>query len=221
MEIGEIQINWLGHSGFLIQNSKVIYIDPFQITDNLPKADYIFLTHSHYDHCSFEDIEKILQEKTIIVAPADCQSKVFRSEKEIHFEVVEENQEIELSGIKVSVLPAYNINKPYHFLGNGGVGYLLKFHDVLIYHAGDTDLIQEMQKLTGYKQSGKNFVALLPITSKFTMSFEEAALAVKLIQPTIAIPMHYGSVIGTIEDANEFVRLCEEEGFHAKILEKI
>jgi len=221
MEIGGIQINWLGHSGFLIKNSKIIYIDPFQIKDDLPKADYIFLTHSHYDHCSREDIDKILQEKTIIIAPADCQSKVFRSENKVHFEIVEENQELDLNGIKVSVLPSYNMNKPFHFPGSGGVGYLIKINDVLIYHAGDTDFIPEMQRLTGYKQPGKNFIALLPISSKFTMSYEEAALAVKLIQPTLAIPMHYGSIAGTIEDANEFVRLCEEEGFHAKILEKL
>lgn len=221
MEIGGIQLDWLGHSGFLIRNSKVIYIDPFSIKENLPKADYIFLTHSHYDHCSFEDIEKILGEKTKIIAPADCQSKVFRTQKEIQFEVIEENQEIDLNGIKVSILPSYNIDKPFHFFGSGGVGYLIKINDVLIYHAGDTDVIPEMQKLTGYKQPGKNFIALLPVSGKFTMSYEEAVEAVKLIQPTISIPIHYGSVVGTIEDAKEFVRLCGEEGFKAIILEKI
>lgn len=221
MEINDIKIDWLGHSGILIRNSKNIYIDPFQISESLPKADYIFLTHSHYDHCSFEDINKILKEDTTIVAPADCQSKIFRSQLKIHFEVVEENQEMNLNGIRVCTLPAYNLDKPFHFFGSGGLGYLIKLEDAIIYHAGDTDLISEMQKLTGYKQQGKSFIAFLPISGKFTMSVEEAVNAVKLIKPTISIPIHYGSVIGTVEDAKEFVRLCQEEGFKSQILEKI
>lgn len=221
MEINNIKINWLGHSGFLIVCSKIIYIDPFQISENLPKADYIFLTHSHYDHCSFEDINKILKENTKIIAPADCQSKIFRSQTKIQFEIIEENQEIEFGEIKVSTIPAYNIDKPFHFFGNGGVGYILKIGNTIIYHAGDTDLISDMQKLTGYKQEKRSFLALLPISGKFTMSVEEAIEAVKLIKPSLAVPMHYGSVIGTNEDAKEFTILCEKEGFQAKILEKI
>ncbi|KHO52682.1 MAG: hypothetical protein QT05_C0018G0013 [archaeon GW2011_AR13] len=93
-------------------------------------------------------------------------------------------------------------------------------HDVLIYHAGDTDLIPEMKKLTGYKQEGKKFIALLPVGGRFTMSAEEACEAAKIIKPTIAIPMHYGSIVGSEEDALEFVELCEEEGIQAKILKK-
>lgn len=221
MKINDIEISWLGHSGFLIVGSKTIYIDPFQISENLPKADYIFITHSHYDHCSFEDINKIIKENTKIIAPADCQSKIFRSQTKIQFEVVEENQEIDLGEIKASTIPAYNIDKPFHFSGNGGVGYIIKIGDAVVYHAGDTDLISEMQKLTGYKQQGRYFLALLPISGKYTMSLEEAIEAVKLIKPSLAIPMHYGSIIGTTEDAKEFVRLCQEEGFQSRILEKI
>jgi L-ascorbate metabolism protein UlaG (beta-lactamase superfamily) len=92
--------------------------------------------------------------------------------------------------------------------------------DVVIYHAGDTDLIPEMQKLTGFKQPGKEFVALLPIGGRFTMSAEEAAEAAELIKPTLAIPMHYGSIIGGEEDAKEFVEFCEEAGIKAMVLEK-
>ena len=108
MEIGGIQINWLGHSGFLIKNSKIIYIDPFQIKDDLPKADNIFLTHSHYDHCSREDIDKILQEKTIIIAPADCQSKVFRSENKVHFRLFNASLTVSLFFFFTSILLCFN-----------------------------------------------------------------------------------------------------------------
>ncbi len=91
---------------------------------------------------------------------------------------------------------------------------------VIVYHAGDTDVIPEMQKLTGHNQSGKEFVALLPIGGRFTMSVEEAVEAAKIIKPSLAIPMHYGSIIGSEADAEEFVELCKEEGINAQILEK-
>ena len=96
---------------------------------------------------------------------------------------------------------------------------LIKMNGVLIYHAGDTDKILEMQKLTGHQE--KDFVALLPIGGRFTMTAEEAAEAAALIKPTIAVPMHYGSIIGTDEDAKEFVELCKEEGVNAQVLEKV
>jgi len=220
VNIGDVELKWLGHAGFLIKNSKTIYIDPYNIKEDSEKADIILLTHSHYDHCSVADIEKIVQAGTKIIAPADCQSKVNRFDIPIEIEVVEVGREIDLGTIKINVLPAYNIDKHFHPKDEGWVGYLIKVGGVLIYHAGDTDVIPEMQKLTGYNQASKEFVALLPIGGRFTMSAEEAVEAAKIIKPTLAIPMHYGSIIGTDEDAKEFVELCKEEGINAQILEK-
>ncbi len=220
MHIKDIEIKWLGHSGFLIKNSKTIYIDPYNIKETDEKADIILLTHSHYDHCSFADIEKIVQEGTKIIIPADCQSKITRFEESIEMEIVESGRELSLGNMKLAVLPAYNIDKHFHSKDEGWVGYLIKIGNVLIYHAGDTDIIPEMQKLTGYRQSGKEFVALLPIGGRFTMDVEEAVEAAKIIKPTLAIPMHYASIIGTKSDAEEFVELCKKEGINALILEK-
>jgi L-ascorbate metabolism protein UlaG (beta-lactamase superfamily) len=220
MQIGEIELKWLGHSGFLINNSKKIYIDPYNIRDGLNKADIIFITHSHYDHCSVADIEKIVQEGTRIIMTADCQSKITRFNVPIKMEIVEPGQELDFGDIKISVLPAYNTDKNFHPKEESWVGYLIKINNILIYHAGDSDLIPEMQKLTGYKQSGKEFVALLPIGGRFTMNVEEAFEAAKLIKPTLAIPMHYDSFIGTSEDAVEFKELCEENGIRVEILKK-
>ncbi len=135
-------------------------------------------------------------------------------------EVVESGQELNFGEIKISVLPAYNIDKPFHQKEDGWVGYLIKMNEVIVYHAGDTDVIPEMQKLTGYKQTGKEFVALLPVGGRFTMSVEEALEAAKLIRPSLVVPMHYGSIVGSKEDAQEFVQLCKEEDINAKILEK-
>lgn len=220
MKIGEVELRWLGHSGFLIENSKKIYVDPYNLKEGLDKADIILITHSHYDHCSVADIEKIVQEGTRIFMPADCQSKISRFNVSIKMEIVEPNQEIDLGDVIISTIPSYNIDKHFHSKEESWVGYLIKMHDVLIYHAGDTDLIPEMQKLTGYKQPGKEFIALLPIGGRFTMSAEEAFEAAKLIKPSIAIPMHWGSIVGSEDDAKEFKELCEEQGIKVEILKK-
>jgi L-ascorbate metabolism protein UlaG (beta-lactamase superfamily) len=220
MNIKGVEIRWLGHSGFLIRNSKTIYIDPYNIKETDEKADIILLTHSHYDHCSVADIEKVVQAGTKIIAPADCQSKITRFEVPIEMEVIEVGRELDLGSIKIGALPAYNVDKHFHPKDEGWVGYLIKMNGVLIYHAGDTDVIPEMQKLTGYNQPGKEFVALLPIGGRFTMSVEEAVEAAKIIKPTLAVPMHYASIIGNESDAQEFVELCKEEGINAQIIEK-
>jgi L-ascorbate metabolism protein UlaG (beta-lactamase superfamily) len=220
MDIEGIEIKWLGHSGFLIKCNKIIYIDPFNIRENSEKADIILITHSHYDHCSVADMRRIIKEGTKIILTADSQSKITRSEIPIDIQIIEPNKELAFGEIKISALPAYNINKAFHPKEEGWVGYIIKINSILIYHAGDTDLIPEMQRLTGYNQPDKKFIALLPIGGRFTMNVEEAAEAAKLIKPALAIPMHYGGIIGSKEDAEEFVKLCKEEGIDAKVLEK-
>ena len=218
MKFGDIELKWLGHAGFVIKNSLTIYIDPYNIKENLDKADVILLTHSHYDHCSVDDLKKIIQNGTKIICPADCQSKINRFDESVKVELVEPGSEINLGTIKISALPAYNVDKDFHPKDNGWVGYLIKMKDVLIYHAGDTDFIPEMQKLTGHQ--AKEFVALLPIGGRFTMNVEEAVEAAKLIKPSVVIPMHYGSIDGTSKDADEFVELCKEENINVKVLDK-
>lgn len=220
MKIGNIELEWLGHSGFLIKNSKVIYIDPYNISENMEKADLIFITHSHYDHCSFEDLKKIIKEDAKIIMPADCQSKIARFEVPIKMEIIEQGQIIDLKEVEVSAFPAYNINKNFHPKDGGGLGYVIKSGDIIIYHAGDTDFIPEMQKLTGYCHENKKFIALLPVGGRYTMNAEEAAEAAKTIKPDIAIPMHYGSIVGNEKDAEEFEELCKEADIEVKILEK-
>jgi L-ascorbate metabolism protein UlaG (beta-lactamase superfamily) len=219
MRIGEVDIDWLGHAGFLIRNSKTIYIDPYNIKEGLPKADIVFITHSHYDHCSVVDLQKIVKEGTRIIMPADSQSKIARFEVPIRMEIVEVGQEIEFGGVKVTVFPAYNIDKTFHTKEEGLLGYVIKLDGIIIYHSGDTDFIPEMEKLTGY--NSEKFVALLPVGGRFTMDSHEASEAAKLIKPGLAIPMHWGSIVGTKEDAIEFIELCKKEGINAQILKKV
>lgn len=221
MNIGEIKIEWLGHSGFLIKNHKVIYIDPYNIKEGLEKADYILITHGHYDHCSIADIKNILKPGTKILLTADAQSKTTRFEIPIDIQIVQPNKEYIFGELKISTVPSYNLESSAHPKNEGWVGYIIKMKDICIYHAGDSDLIPEMQKLTGYNQPSTKFISLLPIGGRFTMNVEDAVKAAKLIKPYLVIPMHYGSIVGERKDAEEFVELCKKTGINAQILEKI
>jgi L-ascorbate metabolism protein UlaG (beta-lactamase superfamily) len=221
MEIGGIKLSYLGHSGFLISNEKKIVIDPYNVSDGIEKADLILITHSHYDHCSIKDIQKLSKKGTIIVVPADAQSKITRVE-EVEMQIIEVGDELTFGDVKVSAVPAYNIDKEFHPKSEGWMGYIVKMGNVVIYHAGDSDKIPEMSKLSGYGKDGNKFVALLPVSGKYVMNAEEAAAVASLISPSVAIPMHYGAgVAGTIEDAQKFVKLCMQVGLKAEILEKI
>ena len=223
MEIKGTNIEFLGHSGFLIThgNGKKIAIDPYNISDNIPKVDLILITHGHYDHCSIKDIGKIARDKTIVVMPPDVQSKITKIEG-VEMQIVEVGDEIEFGNVKIEALPAYNLNKDFHPKREGWLGYLIKINGLVIYHAGDTDKIPEMQKLAGYGRRDKEFIALLPVSGKTVMNAEEAEEVVSIINPNLAIPMHYGAgVVGTREDAESFVEFCKEKGVHAQILEKI
>jgi L-ascorbate metabolism protein UlaG (beta-lactamase superfamily) len=219
MKIGRVEIKWLGHAGFFIKNSRAIYIDPYNIKED-EKADIILITHGHYDHCSVDDIKKIIKQGTKIFVTADAQSKVARFDVPIEIEVIEPSQEIDLGDVKIETIKSYNIDKSFHPKQEGWVGYVIKMNDVVVYHAGDCDILPEMQKLTGHGQSEKKFIALLPVGGRYTMTAEEAAEAAKIIKPSLAIPMHWGSIVGSEEDAKEFVDLCKAEGVEAQILEK-
>lgn len=221
MNIKEVDIKWLGHSGFLIRekHGRIIYIDPYNIGDQKEKADLILITHSHYDHCSFEDIKKIVKEGTRILITADCQSKITRLNVPVKIEITEPGKEYNFFDMRIFSLHAYNTDKSFHPKNELWVGYLLKFKDLIIYHAGDTDVIPEMKNLTGHKKEGVMFVALLPIGGRFTMCKEESFECVKILKPDLIIPMHYGSIVGKSEDAKEFIKTCKENGFNAEILQ--
>lgn len=219
MKIAGIELKWLGHSAFLISNEKNIYIDPYNITHAEPKADIILITHSHYDHCSIADIQKIIKNGTKIIIPPDCQSKITKMEN-VEMQVVEPGDEIKLGNITINTIPSYNPKKQFHPKSECWLGYIVKMNNIIIYHAGDTDIIPEMEKLTGYGKKDNEFIALLPVGGNYTMNAEEAAQAASIIRPSLAIPMHYGSVAGTKEDAEKFIKLCKEAGINAEMLEK-
>lgn len=222
MEVKGVRIEYLGHSGFFISwGGKDIVIDPYNVSENVPKADLILITHSHYDHCSIKDIAAIRREGATVVIPADAQSKITKIDK-VNMQIIEPGEEFQFGNIKIEAVPAYNVKKEFHPKREGWMGFVIKFKEVVIYHTGDSDKIPEMSKLTGYGKRGNEFVALLPVSGSYVMDVEEAVDVASMISPDLVIPMHYGAgVAGTREDAERFVKLCRERGLRAEILEKI
>ncbi|MAG27110.1 Zn-dependent hydrolase [Candidatus Pacearchaeota archaeon] len=223
MEIGDIKLDFLGHSGFLIEDDrgKRIAIDPYNLSSAVGDVDLILITHSHYDHCSIKDIEKIRKEGTVIVVPADAQSKITKC-REARMEIIESGEKFSFGQVKIEAVPAYNVDKEFHPKQEGWLGYVIKIGNVIIYHSGDSDKIPEMKNLTGYGKHGTEFVALLPVSGKYVMNVEEAVETASMLNPNLAIPMHYGAgVAGTREDAERFAELCKEINLKAQVLEKI
>ena len=206
-------IEVLCHSTIKICKEKIIYIDPFKIDENYNDADIIFITHDHYDHYSEEDIDKVKKVDTVVVAPEELLTKLlrkgFRQEYIITVGPEEHNM---VEGIKFETVPAYNTNKQFHPKENGWVGYIIEIKDTRYYIAGDTDITEENKKV-------KCDVAFVPVGGTYTMDFKEAAYLINEIKPKIAVPIHYGSIVGTNQDATDFVKLVHKD-IECKILMK-
>ena len=184
-------IHWLGHDTFRIKGEQLIYTDPFKIKKK-DTAGIILITHEHYDHCSAEDVKKLQGPETVIVTPADCASKLQGNVK-----IVKPGDKIEVGGVQIEAVPSYNTNKQFHTKDRGWVGYVFTVKGQRIYIAGDTDRIPEMKNI-------RTDIALLPVSGTYVMTADEAAQAALDIKPKVAIPMHYGSIVGTKEDARKF-----------------
>jgi L-ascorbate metabolism protein UlaG (beta-lactamase superfamily) len=200
-------IFWLGHDSFRLTGEKTVYVDPWKLADGVEQADVILVTHEHGDHFSKEDILKISKADTVIVAPPSVAQKF-----DGIMTVARPGETLNVNGVKVQVVPAYNPNKQFHPKTAGHVGYIVTLNGKRIYHSGDTDLIPEMAQI-------KCDIALLPVSGKYVMTALEAAEAANTLQPALAIPMHYGDpdVVGTRSDAEEFQRLAKVP---VEILEK-
>jgi L-ascorbate metabolism protein UlaG (beta-lactamase superfamily) len=211
-----VKITWLGHDGFRIQDGQTIYVDPFQIGGGTPaKADVILVSHEHFDHCSPDDLRKIIGPNTVIVAHQQSRGELSKLKaKEV--KIMKPGDKIMLGKLEVEAVPAYNLNKfrepgkVFHPKEDGKLGFVLTVNGVRIYHAGDTDHIPEMK-------ATRPEIAILPVSGTYVMTPQEAAEAVASINPKVAIPMHFGAIVGERKDAETFKKLvtCQVE-----ILEK-
>lgn len=214
-----VKIRWLGHDGFQIKGEKTIYVDPFQVTAaNLEPADYLLISHEHHDHCSPDDVKKLCGPATVIFTIKSCEDKLKGQVGAKEIRIVSPGQTLQANGVELSFVPAYNTNKfrspgvHFHPKADGKVGFIVKMGGVTIYHTGDSDVIEEMGAL-------KNIdVALIPVSGTYVMTAEEAAQAAERLAPKVAIPMHYGAIVGTEDDARKFKSLVK--GCAVEILSK-
>jgi len=200
------KIVWLGHDGFRIDAAKRVYFDPYQIEGG-PVADLILISHEHFDHCSPEDVAKIQAPETVIVTEKDSAKKLTGD-----IRILKPGEILDLGDVKIEAVPSYNTDKDFHPRKNGWLGFIVELEGVKVYHAGDADFIPEM----------KDFdvdIALLPVSGTYVMTADQAVKAALAINPKLAIPMHYGAIVGDMADALNFKKELEGK-VEVSILEK-
>jgi L-ascorbate metabolism protein UlaG (beta-lactamase superfamily) len=217
LEYEGFQVSWTGHDGFRIVGSdnhnrqRIIYIDPYQLSNKYQSkndADIVLVSHDHFDHMSIDDLRQIINDDTSIIAAKECVEKL----KELKMNDVKgmkPGEKIIAKDLSIEAVHAYNTNKKFHPKSDDKVGFVISITNNRIYHAGDTDLIPEMESI-------RPDIAFVPVSGTYVMNAEEAAKAVnELLRPKkIALPMHYGSIVGTEADAKMFknlVLICRVE----------
>ena len=192
-------IRVLTHSSIRIQSGDtVLYVDPYKVSGRPQDADFVFITHDHFDHFSPEDIEKVSCDKTVLVVPEKMRDKVLQEADETRGIIpVKPDAPYDINGFSFETVPAYNRLKPFHPKTAGWVGDIFCLDGKRIYVAGDTDATPDAKKV-------QCEVALVPVGGTYTMNASQAAELVNTIRPAAAIPTHYGSVAGSAADAESF-----------------
>jgi L-ascorbate metabolism protein UlaG (beta-lactamase superfamily) len=203
----QLEFRWTGHDGFRItdnKNGRIIYIDPYQLSNKhkgRKDADMILISHNHFDHLSSEDIKDIANNNTTIITAKECSEKLQESLAN-RIIALRPGEKTVVNDVAIEAIRAYNTNKKFHPKEDNKIGFVVGINSYRIYHAGDTDIIPEMEGLN------PDF-ALLPVSGTYVMTADEAAKATnEIIKPSkIAIPMHYGTIVGSKEDADRFKNL--------------
>jgi len=198
-----VDVHWLGHDSFVLAGSRTVIIDPFK-AQGVYKADVLLVSHEHFDHLSEDDIKRFSSPSTTIVAPKICEDGLKKFSNEKRF--IAPGSNVEVKGVSVDAVPAYNIDKfrepgkVFHPKPDGRVGYVVTLDGVRFYHAGDSDATPEMKALDVD-------VAFLPVSGTYVMTAVEAADAARVMKVKVAVPMHWGKIVGSKADAETFKRL--------------
>ncbi len=197
MNLNHITVNT--QSSIRIEGSEILYFDPFQLADSRHDADFIFITHEHYDHFEPDSIAKVKKDSTLLIAPESMKKKVLSesglaSGKCLFYRP---GETYEQKDIVIQTVPAYNMLKPFHPKMKKWQGYIVKMDDIRYYVAGDTDVNEDIKKV-------QCDVALIPIGGHYTMDKKQAAEYIAELKPKAALPTHYGSIIGNKTDGREF-----------------
>jgi len=205
-----VEIRWYGHDTFTLSNNITICIDPFKLTNSI-SADLVLISHNHFDHLSEDDLSKVVNENTTIIAANECLSQLSKLNCKETVGISPNDEKI-IGGVKIRAVRAYNLDKinpdtqkPFHPREDNKVGFIVTINGISIYHTGDSDVIPEMDDL-------QPDVLLVPVSGTYVMTASEAVTAVGKIKPKLAIPMHYGTIVGSEDDAKEFktqVNSCE------------
>lgn len=204
----------LYHSCVRLQGDKVIYVDPYELSQAPHDADIILITHEHYDHFSPADIAKVKGAQTVLVAPESMRQLVlsagFAAEQVV---LVEAGQTLAIAGVELEIIPAYNVGKQFHPQANRWVGYVIALDGVRYYVAGDTDATEDNRQV-------RCDVALLPVGGTYTMDAQQAAALANQLKPQAAVPIHYGAIVGEKEDGQRFCQLLDAAIASAMLTER-
>ena len=201
------------HSAVRIDNNGIVYVDPFEIQDSFHDADIICVTHEHYDHCDPQSIAKCSCEKTHLVLPTSMRDFSIDFDAD-HIHYLSPGDSCMINGIQIKAIPAYNMEKQFHEPNKAWVGYVISVGGTVYYIAGDTDIIPELQDICCD-------VALLPVGGTYTMNADEAATLANRLSPILAVPTHYGSVVGTNNDGSVFLGALADGIFGELLLENL
>ena len=216
-------LSWLGHDSFRITDpatGKHVYVDPFQLTSHEPKADLVLISHDHFDHYSPDDLYPLLKPETVIVTVASVAKQIAERKAPQKVITVKPGDHVVAAGYQVETVPAYNTNKfrapgqPFHPKSAGFVGFVITVGGTRYYHTGDTDVIPEMAGIEAD-------VALIPVSGTYVMTPAEAVAAASRIKAKVLVPMHYGAIVGSERDAEQFAGACRQQGLDVQILQKV
>ena len=197
-----MKIKVFNQADIKIESTKNIYFDPYQIKEEFHDADYIFITHDHYDHYDEESIKNIMKSETMIVVPERLKERV--SKLTTNYFLVSPNEKYNLADLSFETTFSYNIDKPFHPKEKGYVGYKIKLEDKHLYIMGDTDYLEENLHMTCD-------ICFIPIGGTYTMDVQEAAAYINELKPELAIPIHYGSIVGDLSLSKQFIDLVNPD----------
>lgn len=193
-----MQIEVLNHASIKITSDKIYYFDPYKIDKKMGDADYIFITHDHYDHFDYSSIKNVINESTMLIVPACLEEKV----KEItnNYTIVYPSCKYEIAALHFDTVPSYNIGKSFHLKEMNYVGYIVNIKNNKVYVMGDTDVIDEIKDISCD-------ICFVPIGGTYTMNYKEASNYINMINPKEVIPIHYGSIVGNKDLGLKFSEL--------------
>ena len=200
-------ITWFRGSSVRIRREGLeIHIDPLGV-DEGSEADFVLLTHPHYDNFSEDDIARVRGRHTVLIAPTSMKKQLDDAD---HF--MRPGDMLQLEGFDVLAVPAHNVGKKFHTPEQGWLGYVFSIGDTTFYHAGDTDFLPSMYGI-------RCDVAFLPVGGHYTMGIEDAARAADACGAQVLIPIHWGEPHGTLEDIQRLremfprtVRVLDRQG---------